>query len=108
MSLKKSKTSGLLTICKKAGKLTAGFDSVKQAMRDNKAFCVLVSSDISPKTLKEVMFFAEGRQTIIHTDITTDEFYFLLGKNIAVIAVCDEGFAKRFIEISKMQDAPAD
>ena len=89
-SEKKRKTADLLTICIKAGRAVKGFDSSMDAVKDGKAFCVLTACDASPKTLKEVDFVC-GRYEIVHLRR-------LCGKETAVIAVCDEGFANGFIK----------
>lgn len=98
-SEKKRKTADLLTICIKAGRAVKGFDSSMDAVKDGKAFCVLTACDASPKTLKEVDFVC-GRYEIVHlrTELAKDEIGRLCGKETAVIAVCDEGFANGFIK----------
>ena len=55
----------LLTICRKAGKVIPGFDSVKECLEQHTAKVVLISADLSPKTAKEVeeyskVFWSEG------------------------------------------------
>ena len=98
-SEKKRKTADLLTICIKAGRAVKGFDSSMDAVKDGKAFCVLTACDASPKTLKEVDFVCD-RYEIVHlrTELAKDEMGRLCGKETAVIAVCDEGFANGFIK----------
>lgn len=98
-SEKKRKTADLLTICIKAGKAVKGFDSSMDAVKDGKAFCVLTACDASPKTLKEVDFVC-GRYENVHlrTELAKDEMGRLCGKETAVIAVCDKGFADGFIK----------
>ena len=54
MSVSKEKLFGLLTICRKAGRMTMGFDSVKESILTDKAKAVFLASDISAKTEKEV------------------------------------------------------
>ena len=98
-SEKKRKTADLLTICIKAGRAVKGFDSSMDAVKDGKAFCVLTAADASPKTLKEVDFVC-GRYEITHlrTELAKVEMARLCGKETAVIAVCDKGFADGFIK----------
>ena len=55
MSVSKEKLFGLLTICRKAGRMTMGFDSVKESILTDKAKAVFLASDISAKTEKESM-----------------------------------------------------
>lgn len=99
-SKKKQKTANLLTICIKAGKAVKGFDSVKDAVISNKAYCILTACDISPKTLKEVRFICEKNNVdVIVTELEKSETGRLCGKETAVIAICDKGFAQGFLKI---------
>ena len=43
---------GILSICRKAGKLAMGLEPTKDAMYRGEVFGVLVASDASPKTQK--------------------------------------------------------
>lgn len=77
-----------------------GFDSVKESIMTGKAHLILLASDISAKTEKEIRFFAEKNGTsVIKTDADIDEYGTAIGKKVGVIAVCDEGFAKKMTEL---------
>lgn len=99
-SEKKRKTADLLTVCFKAGKAIKGFDSAKDAVEGGKAFAALTASDASEKTVKEIRFVC-GKYNIpvINTDLEKAEIGRLCGKDTAVIAVCDKGFAEGFKKI---------
>ena len=100
-SEKKQKTSDLLTICNKAGKTIKGFDSVCDAVKNGKAFCVLTAADASAKTVKETAFICGKYDVpVISTELTKDELAKYCGKQTAVIAVADKGFADGFGRIS--------
>ncbi|MDE5936631.1 MAG: ribosomal L7Ae/L30e/S12e/Gadd45 family protein [Ruminococcus sp.] len=100
MSLKKQKTADLLTICMKAGKIAKGFDSAKEAVINNEAYCILATADASPKTVKEIRFFSERNNVpVIITELEKSDIGRLSGKETAVIAVCDKGFAEGFSKI---------
>lgn len=45
---------GLVTMCRKAGKLVMGMDMVKDACNTGKACAVFAATDFSPKSLKEI------------------------------------------------------
>lgn len=96
-SEKKRKTADLLSICIKAGKAVKGFDSAKEAVVGRKALCVLIAADASPKTAKEIRFFCE-KANVAAYDVLLEKSDIgrLCGKETAVLAVCDEGFAKGF------------
>lgn len=97
---KKQKTADLLTICIKAGKTVKGFDSARESVMNSKAYCVLTAGDVSVKTLKEVRFMC-GKKNIpvLVTELAKAEIGTLCGKETAVIAVCDKGFADGFGKI---------
>ena len=99
----KRKTSDLLSICFKAGKCVKGFDSSEDAVRSGKAFCVLTACDASPKTLKEIDFIC-GKFGVPHlpTELEKSDIARLCGKETAVIAVCDKGFAEGFAKKLKL------
>ena len=50
------KLTGIVSICRKAGKMEIGFAPMKEALPTGKVKGVVTASDISPKTLKEVQF----------------------------------------------------
>lgn len=101
-SEKKQKTADLLTICLKAGKAVKGFDSSKEAVEKGKAFAVLTASDASDKTVKEIRFVC-GKYNIpvIVTDLDKADFGCYCGKETAVLAICDKGFAGGFLKIAE-------
>lgn len=100
-----SSISGLLSICRKAGKLVMGFDPMKDALAGNKACAVIIASDISPKTEKEVRFFS-GKKNIpvARTSMTLNEVYFSLGKKAGILTVCDKGFAEKALAICENEN----
>ncbi len=104
MSLQqKRKTADLLSVCFKAGRAVKGFDSMKEAVLSGKVFCVLTAADASEKTVKEARFVC-GRAGIpvFVTELEKAEIGRLCGKETAVVAVCDKGFAGGFEKIAAM------
>lgn len=103
MSLeRKQKIINLLTICVKAGKIVKGYDSVCEAMGEKSVYCVMTAADISARTLKETAFMC-GKYNVplIAVELTKEETGYYIGKTTAVLAVCDKGFAEKFISLSK-------
>lgn len=95
-----SKLMDLLTICRKAGQLELGFDPMKEALSGGKAQAVIVASDISPKTEKEVRFFADKKKVpVAKSDITIDGAYRGLGKKAGIFTICGSGFAEKALGI---------
>lgn len=94
------KITGLLTICRKAAKAVSGFDSVKEAIIRDKAKLILTAEDISPKTEKEIRFFADRKNIpVMKSGLTMEETAAETGRKAGVIAICDEGFSKKMSEI---------
>lgn len=103
--VKKQKTANLLTMCIKAGKAVKGFDSVCECIKKGTAFCVLTAVDASEKTVKETVFICEKYNiTHLRTELEKDEIGKLGGKQTAVLAICDKGFAKSFVKIAEQSD----
>lgn len=95
-----NKLLSLMTICRKAGQLSMGFDPMKEALANGKAAAVIVAADISPKTEKEVRYFADRKQVpVAKTKCTIDEIHFCVGKKAGILTVCGEGFAKKALDI---------
>lgn len=91
------KTVNLLTMCCRAGRLINGFDAVKDAAVNKGISCVLITSDISVKTLKEVKFFCNNTGTNLYKiDLTSLDIMKAIRKEVVVIGVADYGFAQRF------------
>lgn len=100
MNVSKEKLFGLLTICRKAGRMTMGFDSVKESILTGKAKAVFLASDISAKTEKEVRFFAGRKAVPVYPlEASIAEIEFSVGRKAGVIGICDEGFAKKMAEL---------
>jgi ribosomal protein L7Ae-like RNA K-turn-binding protein len=96
------KIADLLTICIKAGKTVRGFDSVCDALKSGNVYCVMTASDVSAKTFKEVEFVCHKYNTPhIESGLSKEETGRFTGKQTGVIAVCDKGFAERFIQLCK-------
>ena len=86
-----SKLMDLLTICRKAGQLELGFDPMKEALSAGKAKAVITASDLSPKTEKEVRFFAEKNNVpTAKSEITLDGAYRGFGKKAGIFTSCGE------------------
>lgn len=86
---------GLISICRKAGKLVMGMDMVKDACNTGTAKAVFTASDLSPKSLKEVKFVcARNGVKLYSLGITMDEIGAGLGKRTGVLVMTDGGFAR--------------
>lgn len=94
MQMNSNKT-GIITMCRKAGKLAVGMDMVKKNCAEVKACAVFITTDISEKSFKEVRFTcAKFSVKLYRLDMTMDDMWYGLGKKAGVIAMTDGGFAK--------------
>ena len=93
----RNKTLGLLSICIKAGKTVPGADPAAEAARSGKAKCLMTVTDASERTVRTAQLVSE-RTGVPHyrAPITKEDTERLFGKQSAVIAVCDAGFAAAF------------
>lgn len=93
----------LFTICEKSGKLVKGFDISREAVTGGKAACIMVTSDISPKTLKEVTFMCRNfpELPVVNLPFTMEDIGNSIGRKAGVMAVCDKGFAARLSEYAE-------
>lgn len=92
---KTSDILGLLTICRRAGKLVLGMDEVKSACRAGKAKGVIVADDLSPKSFKEAAFVCEECGVPIYQGgVNMEQIGESLGKVFGVMAIADSGFMK--------------
>lgn len=76
--------------------MTMGFDMSKEAAEKGRAELIVLASDISPKTEKEVRFFSDKYGVkAVKTNFKIDDFFHGIGKKVGIIAVCDKGFAQK-------------
>ena len=85
-----------ITFCKRIGALEPGFDRVKEALDAGRVQLVLLASDLSPKTEKELLFLCSRAAVPAEkTGLTQDEYWYLIGKRSGVIGVTNPAFAEK-------------
>ncbi len=83
-------------MCRKAGKLTMGMDMVKGACHDGIAKGVYVATDLSKKSLKEVMFTCSKDSVKLYSaGMDMQTICDSIGKKTGILAICDAGFNKK-------------
>lgn len=90
----------LLGFASKAGKLSFGFDSSVTAIKSGKSRLILIAEDISPKSRKEALFFAD-KGKVKYKDLEGIDIKALsdaVGKKCGIISVNDVQFAKALFE----------
>jgi len=93
------KVLSLLGLCRRAGRLEAGFAASQEAARNGKAALLLAASDVSDKTYKNLRYEAE-RAGIHAARLFADmaELSRACGVKAGVVAVADPGFAKALLK----------
>lgn len=90
----------MLGLCRRAGKLVMGADPVAEAMITGKAFVVLMASDFSRSSKKNIL--KASRQSSVKAfeiNRTKDEVGFAIGKYSGVVAITDRGFSDKIQEL---------
>lgn len=89
-----------LGLCKRAGCLISGAETVTKAVREGKAQLVLYASDVSDNSLKDVVKAAEdGGVTAKKLPRTKEELSFALGKHCGIVCTTDKGFADKILDL---------
>ncbi len=83
-----------LSLAKKAGKMVCGFDRVKTAVMKGEGYIVVLSKDLSDKTVKRVNYFCEDIADVYITDLTQYDISRIAGRLTGVVTVTDENLAK--------------
>lgn len=91
-----NKLLGLLSLCRKAGKLRIGFTPVQESVEAGEARLVLFAADFSPrsrKRMEQVLLECGSPPPDRTTGLTMNEISQVCGKPAGVVAVADDGFA---------------
>lgn len=88
------KALSLLGLARRAGKLSLGFDPVVESVKTGQSRLILITSDISPKTKKELEFFLRDSEVQLHSiPVDVVSMGNAVGRAAKIISVNDEGFA---------------
>ena len=90
------KVLSLLGFAAKAGKLSYGFDSVKNTLLQNKSKLVLIANDVSPKSKKEVLFYSDKSKTqcMVLDEYNMETMSHAIGRRCGIISVNDASFSQ--------------
>lgn len=94
-----SNTLSTIGLCRRAGKLELGFDAVVKAVAKGAIAQVVIASDLSPKSRKELEFSCERHHmNVFVLDATMDALEHLLGKRVGIIGITDKGLAAKITQ----------
>ncbi len=91
-------TAGVVGLARRAGALVHGTNNVLEAVRSKKALLVLIASDVSDNTKKNITdkaaFYSVKTEML---DITVEELGRIIGKGgTAAVALTDDNFVKAY------------
>lgn len=93
------KLLSLLGLCRRAGKLTIGCDSVIESVNCGETQLVLFVSNASQNTRKTVLNSVADKVKIITLNHDKETVSASLGRLCAVAGVNDKGFAKKLLQL---------
>ncbi len=95
-----NKIYGLLGICAKAGDIVSGTDITIQTVEKGKAKIVIVATDCSDKTIKNMKYVCEKNNVPIYIFGNIEQISKAIGKsNRGIIAIKNENLASEIIKI---------
>jgi ribosomal protein L7Ae-like RNA K-turn-binding protein len=102
------KILSLISLAKKAGKVSAGFEEVRHNILKKQVYLVLLSRDLSLKSQKNVRFICDKNDvSVLNIDTDMIAIGKHIGKKSGIVAIKDIGFAqaieKAFVKF--MEDA---
>ena len=98
------KLLSLLGLCRKAGKITIGYDAVVASMAAGEAVIILCAEDISKNTYKKVLnnsqiYAIPCFKIRRNKDMVSNA----LGRLCTVVSINDAGFARKFKEYIQIE-----
>ena len=89
-----------LGLCRRAGYMILGADTVIKAIKEGKALLVLTADDLSPNSARDIGFAAgEKGVELKKLGCGKDELSFAVGKYCGVVCITDRGFAEKILEM---------
>ncbi len=102
-----SKTLGLISLCRRAGKLKMGADPCREAVASGQARLILYADDFSAKTragLSREFSLAENPPPQMEAGLSMFDFSQVCGKLTGVVAVLDDGFARGLRDLIRAEN----
>lgn len=91
----------LLGLARRAGRLSLGNDAARESILSGEAKLILLARDLSARTSGGMQTAAQqGGVPWVGMEQELDEIGIALGKRVGVIAVNDQGFAKKLTEMT--------
>ena len=85
-------------LCRRAGKLCMGTDSVKDALKYKRAAVVIISAQISEKSQKEMRFLSEKYESkLCVIPHSFEEIGTITRKPIGIMCITDASLGEKFL-----------
>ena len=99
------KIYGILGIAAKAGKIVSGFDAIQEAVKKKQINLIIVATNTSEKTQKEMKFICNKYGIRLIVFGTIEENSHAIGKkNRAIIGIADLGLANKFLDLLEINE----
>ena len=93
------KLLNFLGLCRRAGKLTTGYDAVEETVSKGESQLVIIARDTSPNTEKKLLKTCKSHSVkLIKLNRSKDEISSAIGRFAAVASVTDKGFAQNILK----------
>ena len=87
------KTLGMLSLCRRAGKLCTGMEAVLEKAGRGEAALILLAEDLSPRSAERLRNRLPEDIPVRSLPCTMQTLSAVTGKAAGIAAVCDENFA---------------
>lgn len=87
------KTLGLISLCRRAGKLCTGMEAVLEKAERGEAALILLAEDLSLRSAERLRNRLPEETPVRSLPCTMQTLSEVIGKAAGIIAVCDENFA---------------
>ncbi|MBQ7288955.1 MAG: ribosomal L7Ae/L30e/S12e/Gadd45 family protein [Clostridia bacterium] len=91
-------------IARRAGLLAVGTEKVTAAVKSGRAHLIILASDISPKTEKELRFLTKGKTEMMRIEADLSAMSAAIGIRAGVAAVTDNGLAQAIRKAGMLND----
>lgn len=100
-----NKFLSLLGMARKANKVALGYDKALDAIHHNSCRVVFTACDLSEKTRRGLIFASEEMAVdVVTTGYTIIDITNAVGQKTGIVAVTDNGFAKKLIMLNGLPD----
>ena len=90
-----------LGLCRRAGSLIYGAETVRKSMSEGKTLLALAARDISKHSLSDTEYAAQKSGTPFRTlSCSAEELSAAIGKTCGIVGVTDRGFAEKILTMT--------